>query len=343
MTDRPGNPMFSPQSAQIVSLLPAATEIVTALGAAHRLVGRSHECDWPAEAAALPVLTMPNVDASRLSGEIDQQVRAAAGGALFSLDETALVRLAPELILTQAACRVCAVDADAVVAAAAHISLPDGRTPQVLTLSPQSLADLFADICRVGEAIGRCSQAADVVERLKARCETVERAANKAVDAAGQKPRVAIVEWLDPPMAAGNWVPELIQLAGGTDALAPTPTNRATSSAASPDAADGQPTASKSHWIDWADLEAADPDVVLLTPCGFELDRVGSEARSAAVWPHLAGLRATKTGRLIAVDGHHLFNRPGPRLVDSLEVLAELLHPGVFEFEATQKFSRIVN
>ncbi len=327
---------------RVVSLLPAATEVVAELGAADRLIGRSHECDWPAEVTALPALTKPNLDASLSSGEIDKQVKAADGGALFSLDETALKRLAPDLVLTQAACRVCALDADAVVAASAHIRLPDGSTPQVLTLSPQSLADLFADIHRVGEALGRFSQAADVVERLKARCETVERAANKAVDAAGQKPRVAIVEWLDPPMAAGNWVPELIRLAGGTDVLGPTLTNGATSPAAGLDAADGQPTASKSHWIDWADLEAAGPDVVLLTPCGFELERVVIEARSAAVWPHLAGLRATRTGRLFAVDGHHLFNRPGPRLVDSLEVLAELLHPGVFAFEATQRFHRTI-
>jgi iron complex transport system substrate-binding protein len=325
---------------KIASLLPAATEVVAALGAAHRLVGRSHECDWPAEVTALPALTRPILLASLSSGEIDQQVKAAAGGALFSLDKTALVRLAPDLILTQATCRVCAIDADEVASAAAKISLPDGSTPQVLTLSPQSLADLFADISRVGEAIGLSSQAADVVERLKARCETVERAANKAVDAAGQKPCVAIVEWLDPPMAAGNWVPELIHLAGGTDALAPTLTNRADSSGTGFDETATATTAPKSHWIEWADLEAADPDVVLLTPCGFEIDRVVSEARSAAVWPHLADLRATREGRLFAVDGHHLFNRPGPRLVDSLEVLAELLHPGVFAFEATARFHR---
>ena len=326
----------------MVSLLPAATEIVAALGAAGRLVGRSHECDWPAEVAALPALTKPNLDASRSSREIDRGVKAADGGALFSLDETALGRLAPDLILTQAACRVCAIDADAVVAVAVHIRPPDGSTPQVLTLSPQSLADLFADIYRVGKAIGHGTQAAEVVERLQSRCEAVERTAGKAVTAAAQKPRVAIVEWLDPPMAAGNWVPELIQRAGGNDALAQTLTTRVRSSTVGFNAIASATAAPQSHWIDWADLQAADPDIVLLTPCGFELDRVVSEARAAAVWPHLAGLRATRNGRLVAVDGHHLFNRPGPRLIDSLEVLAELLHPDMFAFEATQRFSRVV-
>ena len=317
---------------RIVSLLPAATEIVAALGAAGRLVGRSHECDWPAAVAGLPILTTPKIDASLASGEIDQQVKDAAGGPLFELDEALLTRLAPDLILTQAACRVCAVDADAVMAAAARITLPSGRSPRVLTLSPQSLDDLFVDMLRVGEAIGKQAEAGAAVAELRRRCETVRTTAAAAVQAAGRKPRVAIIEWLDPPMAAGNWVPEMVQLAGGVDALAANPANRA-------DTVAGR-TSAKSHWIDWEAVAAADPDVVLLTPCGFELDRVISEAKSPAVWPHLAGLRATREGRLFAVDGHHLFNRPGPRLVDSLELLAELLHPEAFEFEVTKRFSR---
>ena len=324
---------------RIASLLPAATEIVAALGATCRLVGRSHECDWPAKVTFLPVLTQPKLDAALSSGAIDQQVKASGGAALFSLDEVALVRLAPSLILTQAACRVCALDADAVMDVVKHIRLPDGDSPQVVTLSPQSLADLFADIHRVGAAIGCAAQAVEVVERLRARCETVEATAKKAVSAAETTPRVAIVEWLDPPMAAGNWVPELIQLAGGSDALAQTLTTSAGSTTAGFAAAASATAAPQSHWIDWVDLEAADPDLVLLTPCGFELDRVVREAKSAAVWPHLAGLRATREGRLIAVNGHHIFNRPGPRLIDSLEVLAELLHPGRFAFEATRRFS----
>jgi iron complex transport system substrate-binding protein len=129
-----------------------------------------------------------------------------------------------------------------------------------------------------------------------------------------------LIEWLDPPMAAGNWVPEMVALAGGTDVL-------------------GR-RGDHSHWITWADVAAADPDVVALIPCGFTLDRVVAEAASPAVGPHLAGLRAAREGRLWAIDGHHLFNRPGPRLVDSLEVLAEILHPGAFSFAATRRFAR---
>jgi iron complex transport system substrate-binding protein len=338
-----GNPIFFERNAcfsmQIVSLLPAATEIAAALNAADRLVGSSHECDWPLTVAGLPILTTPKVDASLASGEIDRAVKDAGGGPLFKLDEDLLAELAPDLILTQAACRVCAVDADAVMAAAARIRLPDGRSPRVLTLSPQSLDDLFADMLRVGEAIGRQTEAEAAVAELRHRCDTVRtKAAAALVQAAGRKPRVAIqpraaiIEWLDPPMAAGNWVPEMLALAGGEDALA-VPTTSGV------DVAEGNRPA-KSHWIDWEAVAAADPDVVLLTPCGFELDRVVSEARSPAVWPHLAGLRATREGRLFAVDGHHLFNRPGPRLVDSLELLAERLHPEAFGFEVTKRFSR---
>ena len=321
-----------PSCFRCVSLLPAATEIIALLGATNFLVGRSHECDEPPEIKGFVEVTEAKIDASLASGEIDQQVKDAAGGPLFELDEALLTRLAPDLILTQAACRVCAVDADAVMAAAARITLPSGRSPRVLTLSPQSLDDLFVDMLRVGEAIGKQAEAGAAVAELRRRCETVRTTAAAAVQAAGRKPRVAIIEWLDPPMAAGNWVPEMVQLAGGVDALAANPANRA-------DTVAGR-TSTKSHWIDWEAVAAADPDVVLLTPCGFELDRVISEAKSPAVWPHLAGLRATREGRLFAVDGHHLFNRPGPRLVDSLELLAELLHPEAFEFEVTKRFSR---
>ena len=317
----------------IVSLLPAVTEIVAELGAADRLFGRSHECDWPASISSLPALTVQKIDPRLPSREIDQAMREAAGGPLFELDEDLLARLAPDLILTQAACRVCAIDADAVMAAAARITLPDGRSPRVLTLSPKSLDGLFVDTLRVGEAIDRQDEAEAAVAGHRRRCETVRTIAAAAVQGAGRKPRVAIIEWLDPPMAAGNWVPEMVQLAGGDDALAANPANRA-------DTVAGR-TPAKSHWIDWEAVAAADPDVVLLTPCGFELDRVVSEAKSPAVWPHLAGLRATREGRLFAVDGHHLFNRPGPRLVDSLELLAELLHPAAFKFEVTRRFSEV--
>jgi len=326
---------------KITSLLPAATEILASIGAADKLVSRSHECDFPPEITHLPALTRPKIDESISSIEIDRQMKEAARGAFFELNEKRLAQLAPSVILTQTTCKVCAVDADAVIRAAAQIELPQGKQPLVLDVSPRSIWELFSDILRVGEAIGRRTAAEAAVAGLRGRCETLRTMAAAAVQAAGRKPRVAIIEWLDPPMAAGNWVPELVRLAGGEDALEAM-TNGADSSGQQAEALQAGPPA-KSHWIDWADLAAADPDVVLLTPCGFKLDRVESEARSAPVWPHLASLRARREGRLVAIDGHHLFNRPGPRLVDSLEVLAELLHPGEFRFTATKRFSRVVD
>ncbi len=341
---------------RIVSLLPAATEIVAALGLAERLVGRSHECDEPPHVARLPALTAPRIDPAASSREIHEQVGRAVGAtdvaqppaagtaSLFTLDVEQLAALAPDLILTQATCAVCAVataDVEAAVARAAEFQMAEfqaaGRQPsslpRVLPLSPTTLEGVFTDILTVGAATGTLAKAREVIARLQARCDSIacrtrqlqrriadDAAAGGLAASTSGGPRVALVEWLDPPMAAGNWVPQLVALAGGTDVLGH--------------------RGSHSHWISWDDLAAADPDVVVLIPCGFPLERVVAESASPAVQPHLAGLRAARTGRLWAVDGHHLFNRPGPRLVDSLEVLAEILHPGSFAFSATRRFAR---
>jgi iron complex transport system substrate-binding protein len=296
----------SPQ--RIVSLLPAATEIVAALGLADRLVGRSHECDEPEAVHALPALTSPRIDPTVSSRSIHDQVDQASGP-LFALDADRLAELEPDLVLTQAACAVCAISEDEVAVAVRKSGVP----ARVLALSPTTLDDVFRDILTVGEATGRLEQAQEVVAALKRRRDAV-------VERTEAGPTSAIIEWLDPPMAAGNWVPEMVRLAGGHDVL-------------------GKEGA-HSHWITWADVAAADPDVVVLIPCGFTLDRVVAEARSPAVWPHLEKLRAVRAGRAWAIDGHHLFNRPGPRLIDSLEVLAEVLNPEVFSFAATKRFAQ---
>ena len=316
---------MNPAAARLVSLLPAATEIVASLGLVDRLVGRSHECDEPASVATLPALTAPRIDPLGTSRQIHDAVGRAladtAGGAatsnaLYTLDTARLAALAPDLILTQAACAVCAIAADDVRAAVGAMSSP----VRMLELSPATLADVFADSLAVGTATGTLAKAREVVARLRARVRSVAcrvRAAKRQVEA---YPTVAMLEWLDPPMAAGNWVPELVAHAGGHDVL-------------------GKP-GEHSHWITWDDVIAADPDVVILVPCGFTLDRVVGEAEAPAIRNRLKMLRAFRTGRVHAVDGHHLFNRPGPRLVDSLEVLAELLHPGMFSFPATKRFAR---
>ena len=327
---------------RIVSLLPAATEIVAALGLADRLVGRSHECDEPASVATLPALTAPRIDAAGTSRQIHDAVGralaeppAGSANALYTLDAARLAALNPDLVLTQAACDVCAIATDDVQAAVREMSVP----PRVLELSPATLADVYADILAVGAATGTLAKAREVVARLRARVASVAclvRAGKGqgrrpgSAPADGGRPsdgrqdaepsRIAMLEWLDPPMAAGNWVPELVVLAGGRDVL-------------------GKP-GEHSHWITWDDVIAADPDVVILVPCGFTLDRVVAEAEAPAIRNRLKMLRAFRAGRVYAADGHHLFNRPGPRLVDSLEVLAELLHPRIFSFPATKRFAR---
>ena len=305
---------------RIVSLLPAATEIVSALDATDLLVGRSHECDWPQNVASLPVLTAPKIDSTASSVEIDQAIKNNDSVPLFSLDESLLQKLSPDLIITQSACSICAVDVEAVASVAASLCLPHGGHPEVLALAPQSLRELIDDISLVGEKIGKQADAAKLLTTLNQRIVKVKTGTQKLETHLENKPRIALIEWLDPPMSAGNWVPEMIRMAGATDALKADP--------------------GKSHWIQWADVAEADPDIVILIPCGFELERVLTEGKTSAVWPHLKDLRATREGSLFAVDGHHLFNRPGPRLVDSLEVLAELLHPESFQFEATARFAK---
>jgi iron complex transport system substrate-binding protein len=317
-----------------VSLLPAATEIVARLGLRDHLVGRSHECDEPTDVASLPALTAARIDAAAPSRAIHDQVtevgralggmssqapagaacHTGASAALFTLDVDMLAALKPDLILTQAACDVCAISA-ADVEAAVRKAAVDTR---VLALSPTTLTDLFTDILAVGKATGRLAQARELAARLRARINSLACRAGTLPD----RPRVAMIEWLDPPMAAGNWVPEMVRMAGGVDVLGK--------------------AGDHSHWITWADVAAADPDIVILVPCGFPLDRVVAEAGSAAVRPHLEKLRAYRDGKVFAIDGHHLFNRPGPRLVDSLEVLAEILHPGRFAFAATHRFAKHV-
>ena len=306
---------------RIVSLLPAATEIAWALGLGDRLVGRSHECDWPAAAAALPALTRPRVDPAASSREIHEAVGRAVTAepgtstAIFELDIDALAALEPDLILTQATCEVCAIAGDDVAEA-----IRRSRHPcRVVSLTATSLAGLWADILAVGRETSRLAQARELAARLRARCDSVACRVAALDRHAGRRPKVAVIEWLDPPMAAGNWVPELVKLAGGDDILGH--------------------AGEHSHWLDWSTVAAADPDVVILAPCGFTLDRIVAEAATAAVRHRLDGLRATREHRLWAIDGHHLLNRPGPRLVDSLEVLAALLHPGAFRWAASAEFA----
>ncbi len=292
-------------SRRIVSLLPAATEIVCALGAGARLVGRSHECDFPPEVRALPACT-EGFTAGETSGEIHQQVmqRLESSAPLYCVNEALLRDLCPDLILTQAQCDVCAVSLHEVERIAAKMFHP----PQILALAPQKLSDVWDDITRVGTALGLPDNGRDTLKRLKNRCVDIIM----QTAAMTRRPAVACIEWFDPLMAAGNWVPELVEFAGGKNLF-------------------GE-AGKHSPWMKWEELAARDPDVLVLMLCGFDLARTRRElpALTAKVeWPKL---RTVKTNRVYLADGSQFFNRPGPRLVDSLEILAEILHPDLFKF-----------
>jgi iron complex transport system substrate-binding protein len=295
------------KSPRVVSLLPAATEIVAALGFRDALVGRSHECDFPEGVAKLPICTEAKIDPSRPSAEIHRSVGALLSSALsvYRVDAERLRALAPTHVVTQVQCEVCAVSLADVHAALAGWM---GERPDLVPLNPGSLADVFGDIERVAAALGASERGRSLVADLRSGMEAIaERAA-----AAPHRPRVVTLEWLSPLMTAGNWMPELVHMAGGEDVL-------------------GEP-GGHSAWIGWDDVRRADPDVLIAFPCGFPLERVEKEA---AVLPSLTGWRdlaAVRTGRVYLAEANQYFNRPGPRLAETLEILAEMLHPGVFAF-----------
>jgi iron complex transport system substrate-binding protein len=286
---------------RIVSLLPAATEIVGALGLVDSLVGVSHECDHPPEARALPRVTHCEIHGSALpSGRIDQWVSEtlARTGSLYTMDEPLLRSLRPDLILTQRLCDVCAVGYDSVSAFAATLPGP----PRVVNLEPLTLSEVFGDIRRVAEAAGVPERAERVVASLARRVEAVRARAARS----SMRPRCLLLEWVDPPFASGHWNPELVAIAGGEEVLGRS----------------GEPA----RRVGWDEVAGADPEVVVLACCGFDLPRTLQEV------PLLKdALPAMRSRRVYAVDGSDYFSRPGPRVVDSLEILAEILHPELFE------------
>lgn len=274
---------------RVVSLVPAATEIAYALGAQDDLVAVTHDCDFPPEIRMLPRVTSATIPAGTTSREIDTLVREAAarGDSTFHLDAGALRDAAPEMILGQTLCAVCAVTLDQVPR-----SLP--LEPRVVPLAAGTLEGMYDDVTRVGQALGRTAQAARLIASLRARVDAVRDAV-----AGRARPRVACIEWLDPPYSGGHWVPEQVGLAGGTDVL-------------------GKPGA-RSRVLKWAEVRAARPEIVVVMPCGWDVHRAEREAHAV---PDVGA-------RIIAVDGNAYFSRPGPRLIDGVELLASLLHPGV--------------
>lgn len=291
---------------RIVSLLPSATEILTALGLTPFLVGRSHECDYPADIADRAVCTTARLSPTKPSAQIDADVQTLLRSALsiYEVKLDVLQHLQPTHIVTQDQCDVCAVTFSTVQQAVAHLSEPQ---PQIISLQPNTLADVWADIERV--AIQLEVDASPVLTALKQRVTDCEQ---KTVPLnASERPTVAAIEWIDPPMGSGNWIPELVERAGGRNLLGS--------------------VGHHSPYLSWPELFAADPDVIVVMPCGFDLERTRQEMQQAMTsqvqWQQL---RAVQRQQLYITDGNAYFNRPGPRLVDSLEILAEILHPGLF-------------
>ena len=292
---------------RIVSLISSATEIVCALGFGQQLVGRSHECDYPSSIAALPAGSTSKVALEAAGRAIDEQVRAivADGLSVYRVDPDLLNRLAPTVIVTQTQCEVCAVSLKDVEDAVCELV---SSQPRIVSLEPMALSDIWTDIRTVASALGDPARGDALVTRLTDRLAAVRAAAG----AEPSRPSLACIEWIDPLMSAANWVPELVDCAGGANLFG----------------AAGQ----HSGYLRMEQLVAADPDVIAVMPCGFDIERACREMAPLVAHPDWPRLSAVCNGRVVMMDGNQYFNRPGPRLVESAEIMAECLHPGRCDF-----------
>ena len=290
---------------KIVSLLPSATEIVYALGLEESLAARTHECDYPAEVLEKPIITQSVLPEGLLSGEIDAAVREQLNGSrsLYTINFDLLAKIGPDVILTQQLCDVCAVSFDDVQAAVRALPAPG---PCIVNLEPATLEAVWDTITRVGAATGHEYEAAQVTTGLRARVEAVRGRAAQA----RTRPRTVLLEWLDPLFCGGHWDPELVQIAGGHDAL-------------------GRMHAPSTQ-ISWDSVREFAPEVLVVAPCGFGVPRAAQDMEAFGCLPGYEDIPAVQTGRVYLVNGSDYFSRPGPRLADSLEILASLIHPELF-------------
>lgn len=290
---------------KIVSLLPSATEIVCALGLEENLAAVTHECDFPESIRGKPVITKSLLSAEMTSAEIDSAVSAQVASdahSLYTIDPTLLHSIEPNLIVTQRLCDVCAVDYDDVLEAARSLPHP----PRVINLEPVFLEDVLADIERVGAATGRLEEARPVVAELSERIEAVKTTVSRATG----RPRTLLLEWIDPPYCGGHWNPQLVELAGGHDGIGRL----------------GKPSVR----IDWQEVLDFAPEVLVVSCCGYSAERARQDEPILRSYPGYETLPCVKTGRVHFVDGSAYFSRPGPRLVDSLEMMARFIHPDLF-------------
>jgi len=294
---------------RIASLVPSATEALFALGFGDEVVAVTHECDWPEAANELPRLTSSVIEPGLAPAEIDAAIRelTGRGAAIYALDQRVLERLAPDLIVTQAVCAVCAVSYEDVVAVAARLDGP----PRVLQQDPSTLGEMLEDVIRLGEAAGIEPAAHGLRGELEGRLAAV-----RAAVAGAPRPRVIALEWLEPPYVGGHWLPEMVAIAGGEDVAGP--------------------PGLKSPEVGWGPLAALNPDVVVSMPCGWHAER--ARAETLAHWDRVEALGA---GRVFAVDAAATFSRPGPRLIDGVELLGHLLHPDLVDAPGSIDFAEL--
>jgi len=292
---------------RVVTLIASATEIVCALGCRDRLVGRSHECDFPPDVRDLPALTEPKFPTDGTSYEIDQRVKAIVqeGTSVYRVFADALGELEPDVIVTQDQCEVCAASLADVEKALCDWT---GRPMRIVSLQPNGLADIWGDILKVAGALGIEAHGEALESDLRQRMTAVQ----EQVTAQPKRPRVACIEWVDPLMAAGNWVPELVEMAGGENLF-------------------GE-AGKHAPWMNWDELATADPDVIVVLPCGYDIARSVQDMPILEAKPAWGDLRAVREGRVLIADGNQYFNRPGPRVAESLEIMAEILHTGVVDY-----------
>lgn len=306
---------------RIVSLLASATEMIAALGSLDSLVGRSHECDFPPQVRALPAVSSVQIDTETSSANIDAQIKRLAQSlrpelaalqalSIYAIDGAMLEKLRPDVIFTQTQCEVCAVSERDVAQAVQQLT---GFQPRIVSLSPRRLDDVWEDLLRVGGAIDRQEQAELLARQYRDRLEHL----HKITSHQGRKPRIAVLEWLDPLMGAGNWMPELIESAGGQSVFGEI----------------GQ----HSPWLSWDELQGDDPDVLVLSPCGYTLERTMQDIPLLQQHSAWKTLRAVQSGRVFAIDGNAYLHRSGPRLVESAYLLARVAWgelPGIFVDDA---------
>jgi iron complex transport system substrate-binding protein len=309
-TDRPNKLIEKEADVRIVSLLASATEIIYQLGCLDQLVGRSHECDFPPQVCELPVVSSVQIDINTSSALIDQQIKQLAQKthssddaalkalSIYAIDIAQLQALQPDMIFTQTQCDVCAVSERDVMQAVQQLT---GLQPRVISLSPHQLSDVWNDVSRVGQALDVPMRAESLVNGYKKRLAELHRVTSSF----GTRARVAVLEWLNPLMGAGNWTPELVTFAGGENIFGDIGLH--------------------SPWLDWEELRQSDPDVLVLSPCGFTIERTIMDLPLLQQHPFWQSLRAVVTGRVYAIDGNQYLNRSGPRLVESAELLGRVI------------------